>query len=39
MEIVRELSFNFEKYLKKLIEVSLCSPLEINYQLEIIKLF
>lgn len=39
MEIVRELSFNFEKYLKKLIEVSLGSPLEINYQLEIIKPF
>lgn len=36
-----EIAFNipFEPYLKKIIEVAKCNPLEINYQLEIIKPF
>lgn len=35
MEIVSNISF--EPYLRKIIEVTKCNPLEINYQLEIIK--
>lgn len=36
MEIVSNIPF--EPYLRKIIEVAKCNPMEINYQLEIIKL-